>query len=76
MKIDFHLFFFRQLKQMLEHGLILQKVHKVLSFSQSKWLKPYIEHNTNLRKQSKNKFEKDLGKYNFKKNILILIYFM
>ena len=63
-KIDFHLFF-RQLKQMLEHGLILQKVHKVLSFSQSKWLKPYIEHNTNLRKQSKNKFEKDLGKVKF-----------
>ena len=53
---------YRQLKQMLEFGLVLKKVHKVLQFDQSPWLKPYIEHNTNLRKQSQSKFAKDLAK--------------
>lgn len=32
------------LQQCLKHGLILKNVYRVLSFSQSKWMKPYIDH--------------------------------
>ena len=52
----------RSLKQALNHGLILKKVHRVIQFNQETWLKPYIDMNTELRKQSKNDFEKDFFK--------------
>ena len=48
----------RSLKQALNHGLILKKVHRVIQFNQEAWLKPYIDMNTELRKQAKNYFEK------------------
>ena len=48
----------RSLKQALNHGLILKKVHIVIQFNQEAWLKPYIGMNTELRKQAKNDFEK------------------
>ena len=47
------------IKQALNHGLILKKVHKVIKFNQKAWLKPYIDMNTELRKIAKNDFEKD-----------------
>ena len=47
----------RNLKQALNHGLVLKKVHKVIKFNQNAWLKPYINMNTDLRKQAKNDFE-------------------
>ena len=46
------------LKQALNHGLILKKVHGVIQFNQRAWLKPYIEMNTKLRTEAKNDFEK------------------
>ena len=49
----------RSLKQALNHGLILKKVHRVIQFNQEAWLKPYIDMNTELRKKAKNDFEKD-----------------
>ena len=49
----------RSLKQALNHGLILKKVHRVIEFNQEAWLKPYIDMNTELRKKAKNDFEKD-----------------
>ena len=52
----------RSLKQALNHGLILKKVHRVIQFNQEAWLKPYIDMNTKLRKKAKNHFEKDFFK--------------
>ena len=48
--------------QALKHGLILEKVHRVIEFNQSEWLAPYINFNTKLRKKAKNDFEKDFFK--------------
>ena len=50
------------LKQALNHGLKLAKVHRTIEFRLEAWLKPYIDINTELRKQAKNDFEKDFFK--------------
>ena len=52
----------RNSKQVLNHGLVLEKVHKVIRFNQNAWLKPYTDMNTDLRKKGKNDFEKDFFK--------------
>ena len=52
----------RSLKQALNHGLKLKKVHRIIEFNQEEWLKPYIDMNTQLRKIAKNDFEKDFFK--------------
>ena len=38
-----HMIQMRNLKQALNHGLILKKVHTVIKFNQKAWLKPYID---------------------------------
>ena len=58
-KIEY-LIHIRNLKRALNHGLVLKKSHKVIKFNQNAWLKSYIDMNTDLRKKSKNDFEKDL----------------
>ena len=50
------------LKQALNHGLKLKKVHRVIEFNQEAWLKKYIDMNTELRKKASNDFEKDFFK--------------
>ena len=50
------------LKQALNHGLILKKVHRVIQFNQKAWLKPHTEMNTNSRTEAKNDFQKDFFK--------------
>ena len=50
------------LQQALKHGLILKKVHKVISFRQEAWLETYITMNTELRIKANNDFEKDYYK--------------
>ena len=52
----------KSLKQALNHGLKLKKIHRTIEFNQEAWLKPYIVMNTELRKLAKDDFEKDLFK--------------
>ena len=57
-----HVAHINALKQVLNHGLKLKKIHRVIKFNQEAWLKPYIDMNTELREVAKNDFEKDLFK--------------
>ena len=43
----------RNLKQALNHRLVLKKVQKVIKLNQYAWLKSYIDMNTDLRKKTK-----------------------
>ena len=52
----------RALKQALNHGLVLRKLHRVIKFNQEAWLKPYTDMNTKLRRETKNDFEKEFFK--------------
>ena len=42
----------KNLKQAINHGLVLKKVHKVIKFNKNAWLKPCIDMNRDLRKKS------------------------
>ena len=55
----------RALKQALNHGLRLKKVHRIIQFKQKAWLKVYIDMNTELRKNVRNEFEKKFFKLLF-----------
>ena len=43
----------RNLKEALNHGLVLKNVRRVIQLNQNAWLKPYIDVNTDLRKKAK-----------------------
>ena len=52
----------KSLKQVLNHGLKLKKIYRIIEFNQEAWLKPYIDMNTELRKVVGNDFEKGFYK--------------
>ncbi|KAL4092443.1 hypothetical protein QTP88_026944 [Uroleucon formosanum] len=53
---------YRNLKQAIANGLKVKKVHRILRFSQSKWMAPYIELCTNMRVKARNEFERQFWK--------------
>ena len=57
-----YIVYIKNLKYYLSKGLVLTKIHKVLEFTQTSFLKSYIDFNTNQRTKSKNEFEKDMYK--------------
>ena len=58
-----YLIHYRMLKFYVRHGMIVEKIHEIISFKQSKWLECYISFNTQKRNKSKNEFEKDFFKF-------------
>jgi len=52
----------RALKYYIDHGLQVSQIHAVITFQQKRWLQPYIQFNTERRKQATNDFEKDFFK--------------
>ena len=50
------------LNQALQHRLRLDRIHRVIEFDQSPWLKTYMDFNTQLRMAATNDFEKDFLK--------------
>ena len=50
------------LNQVLQHGLRLDRIHRVIEFNQLPWLKTYMDFNTQLRMAATDDFEKDFFK--------------
>ena len=47
---------------MFRESINIKKVHRILKIKQKDWIKPYIEFNTQKRKQATNDADKNLFK--------------
>ena len=57
-----YLVHYRMLNIYIGHGMIVDKVHDIISFRQSRWLEKNINFNTQKRNKAVNDFEKDFHK--------------
>ena len=57
-----YLVHYRMLKFYVRHGMIVDKIHEIISFKQRNWLEKCINFNTQKRNKAKNDFEKDFYK--------------
>lgn len=53
---------YRNLKYYVAKGMVIEKIHRIMTFKQGAWLKPFIDFNTEKRKMATNTFEKDFFK--------------
>lgn len=53
---------YRILQMYLDIGVEIEKVHKIVKFRQSAWLKPFIEYNNTKRTAATSTFEKNFWK--------------
>ena len=51
--------YYRNLQQCLELGMKLKKIHRILKFKQSDWIRPCIDFNTKKRTISNNEADKN-----------------
>ena len=58
-----YLIHYRMLKFYVRYGMIVVKIHEIISFKQSKWLESYISFNTQKRNKAKNDFGKSSLRY-------------
>ena len=62
MRKEKYIIHLRNLRQCLELGMKLTKIHRGIRFIEDDWMTPYILFNTEMRKNAANAFEKDLFK--------------
>ena len=54
---------YRNLQFYIRQGLVLTKIHKIISFAQRPWLQPWISLCTTQRQNAQSDFEADLAKF-------------
>ena len=59
---DHYVLHYRNLQLYLSLGMRLKNIHRILEFRQKAWMKPYILHNTEMRKNARSTFEKNFYK--------------
>ena len=59
---EYYIVHYRNLKFYLRMGMIIKKVHRIVSFNQSPWLAKYIDYNTKKRAEADSDFMKDYHK--------------
>ena len=53
---------YRNLQFYVKQGLVIKRIHRILSFRQGPWLKPWIDYCTNKRNMAHSDFESYLAK--------------